>query len=255
MATDKDAMRIIRRIVVGLKKHEQSDVVQLAKFTDCIVNFFAPNETSVRISCKLQDDVMLLYRPSHSLAGLPFLKSQERKFINDSDLGSVILQHSPECPLWRLPDFTDVDPIPEKTLSQGVYVGVAVITESSDGRILMTQRADHMRAFPRSWVPPGGHLEIGENIIEGGLRELEEETGLKFDRNTTNTRVLCLWESVYPVLLRIGSPKNHHIVVYLHIKSDESWEQLLMKMKGYLQGPKSWILMKFKLVPGSHKMM
>lgn len=28
------------------------------------------------------------------------------------------------------------------------------------------------------WVPPGGHLEIGENSIDAGVREVFEETGI-----------------------------------------------------------------------------
>lgn len=36
-----------------------------------------------------------------------------------------------------------------------------------------------MRTFPGVWVPPGGHIEPDETLLEGGLRELSEETGLK----------------------------------------------------------------------------
>lgn len=46
----------------------------------------------------------------------------------------------------------------DNILKQGIYVGVAIILESSDSRIMLTQRADHMRSFPKTWVPPGGHL-------------------------------------------------------------------------------------------------
>jgi len=67
------------------------------------------------------------------------------------------LQHSPECPLWRLHQCsTPATPSQER----GIYVGVAVLVESFDSHVLMTQRSDHMRSFPRAWVPPGGHLGL-----------------------------------------------------------------------------------------------
>ena len=39
-----------------------------------------------------------------------------------------------------------------------IGVGVGVIVESQDGRVLITRRAKHMRTFPGVWVPPGGHV-------------------------------------------------------------------------------------------------
>lgn len=39
-------------------------------------------------------------------------------------------------------------------------VGVAVLLESSDHRLLLTHRAEHMRTFPGIWVPPGGHVGV-----------------------------------------------------------------------------------------------
>lgn len=66
------------------------------------------------------------------------------------------LQHSPECPLWKLHECSK----PVTPQNRGIYVGVAVLVESSDSHVLMTQRSDHMRSFPRAWVPPGGHLGL-----------------------------------------------------------------------------------------------
>lgn len=110
-------------------------------------------------------------------------------------------------------------------------MGVAVLVESFDSHVLMTQRSDHMRSFPRAWVPPGGHLEVGESIIHGALRELEEETGLVLDPRNTRTRLLCLWESAYPPLIALGEPRNHHVVLYFHSKSSETWKQLQAGIK------------------------
>ena len=45
----------------------------------------------------------------------------------------------------------------------------------SGGRVLC---ALHRKATDRYWVLPGGHLEPGESLIDGLVRELLEETGL-----------------------------------------------------------------------------
>ena len=45
--------------------------------------------------------------------------------------------------------------------------------ETSDKNILLTRRARHMRTFPGVWVPPGGHIEQGETLLQAGLRELQ----------------------------------------------------------------------------------
>lgn len=62
--------------------------------------------------------------------------------------------------------------------ARGVAVAVAVILESSDGKVLMTQRAQHMRSFPRAWVPPGGHL--GDIISDGSCISFEDAVYLLY---------------------------------------------------------------------------
>ena len=65
------------------------------------------------------------------------------------------------------------DLLPAETSQRGVDVGVVVILESRDREVLVTRRAAHMRTFPGVWVPPGGHIEQGETLLEAGLRELQ----------------------------------------------------------------------------------
>lgn len=72
---------------------------------------------------------------------------------------------------------------------------------------------------------------MGESLIHGALRELEEETGLVLDPRNTRTRLLCLWESAYPPLIALGKPRNHHVVLYFHSKSLETWKQLQARIK------------------------
>ncbi|KAK7072259.1 hydrolase activity protein [Halocaridina rubra] len=89
-----------------------------------------------------------------------------------------------------------------------------------------------MRTFPRVWVPPGGHVEEGETFVEVGVRELKEETGIQLKpQEYVNCRVLGLWESVYPPVLYMGSPKRHHLVVYLHLKLDQNENDLHNRIK------------------------
>lgn len=42
----------------------------------------------------------------------------------------------------------------ESIRERGVDVGCALILEASDGRVLLTRRAAHLRTFPGVWVPP-----------------------------------------------------------------------------------------------------
>lgn len=51
-----------------------------------------------------------------------------------------------------------------------------------------------MRTFPGVWVPPGGHVELGETLLQAGLREMKEETGIQIEESSAN--ILGLWEVV-----------------------------------------------------------
>lgn len=39
-----------------------------------------------------------------------------------------------------------------------------------------------MRVFPNAWVVPGGHIDPGESLEDGVIRELHEETGIYIKR-------------------------------------------------------------------------
>lgn len=87
------------------------------------------------------------------------------------------------------------------------------------GAVLLTRRPSSMRSFPRAWVLPGGGVDASDvGVSAAAVRELEEETGLKIVGGAGReeegaadilaageaaclgtTRLLCLWESCYPV--------------------------------------------------------
>jgi len=112
------------------------------------------------------------------------------------------------------------------TASRGVDVGVAIILESSDELILITKRSQKMRTFPNVWVPPGGHIEVGESLHSAGLRELHEETGISV-QSAHEARILGLWESAFPPMsMHEQLPSRHHIVIYLSIKDKRTAEEI-----------------------------
>src|SRR5438477_11288727 len=64
------------------------------------------------------------------------------------------------------------------------HAGVAIaLTESDsapgDAAFLLTRRVSNLRAHGGQWALPGGRCDSGETVVDGALRELEEEIGLK----------------------------------------------------------------------------
>ncbi|XP_061872136.1 nucleoside diphosphate-linked moiety X motif 17 [Colius striatus] len=141
----------------------------------------------------------------------------------------ALLKRPSFCPAKRLEERPDLA-LPRELRGQGVAAGVAVLLQSSTGRILLTRRASTLSIFPNVWVPPGGHVEPDEELLAVGLRELQEETGLRLDAGTFSWRMLGLWESIYPPLLSRGLPRRHHIVAYLLLLCAESHQRLEARM-------------------------
>uniref|UniRef100_A0A8C6HTV9 m7GpppN-mRNA hydrolase NUDT17 n=1 Tax=Mus spicilegus TaxID=10103 RepID=A0A8C6HTV9_MUSSI len=134
------------------------------------------------------------------------------------------------CPFAALdqqPEVSKTEPL----TNRGVDLGVAVILQSSDQTVLLTRRTCTLRISPNLWVPPGGHMEPDEEILECGFRELWEECGLQLPKNQFSCVLLGLWESAYPPRLSWGFPKYHHLILYVLVISQESQEQLQARIQ------------------------
>ncbi len=175
-----------------------------ASFAQSVVNTLsgAQDKDEVSVECELEEgNRMVLARCERPVGRC----------------GGALLRRPPRCPINLLKE-EDIAKIPAEISARGVAVGVVALAESSDARVLVTRRARHMRTFPGVWVPPGGSADPGEALLDAGLRELKEETGLGVDPGeSAAARLLCLWESVYPPFLERGPPRRHHVVVYYHI--------------------------------------
>ncbi|KAI5618240.1 nucleoside diphosphate-linked moiety X motif 17 [Silurus asotus] len=198
-------MEKVRRILVHLSK--ESAAPHCAQFIQSITGHFvgrADDQTTV--NCSLENNRFILCEGT-----------QER---------GVPLKRAPFCPI-KLLSPSEAESIPQDTLRRGVDVGVAILLQSANQRLLLTRRAHALRIFPNVWVPPGGHVELNEKLLDAGLRELKEETGLKLDpEDISSSQLLGLWESVYPPMLSRGLPQRHHIVTYMLLCSNYTHLQL-----------------------------
>ncbi|XP_027467515.2 nucleoside diphosphate-linked moiety X motif 17 isoform X2 [Zalophus californianus] len=119
----------------------------------------------------------------------------------------------------------------ELPTNRGVDLGVAVMLQSSDQTVLLTRRTRTLSVSPNLWVHPGGHVELDEELLDGGLRELWEESGLQLPQGQFSWVPLGLWESAYPPRLSWGLPRYHHIILYLLVVSQESQQQLQARIQ------------------------
>src|SRR6266568_917784 len=75
------------------------------------------------------------------------------------------------------------DGAPERTLvadRHGSIVDLYVLLQRPDGMILLLERSGTGYADGQL-CPPSGHLEAGESVVQGGVREAREEVGVLID--------------------------------------------------------------------------
>ncbi|CAK6981943.1 nucleoside diphosphate-linked moiety X motif 17 [Scomber scombrus] len=194
----------MRRILVYVCKDRAAP--QRAQFVQSLTGHFSDGgDDEVEVSCSLEKNQFILSRGDEGRR--------------------VQLKRPAFCPIKHL-SVTEAAAIPLDVQQRGVDVGVAILLQSANQRVLLTRRAKELRIFPNVWVPPGGHVESDETLLEAGLRELKEETGLKLEPDEVSPKILGLWESVYPAMLSRGLPQRHHIVVYMLLHSSLSHLQL-----------------------------
>lgn len=61
-----------------------------------------------------------------------------------------------------------------------------------DGKIMLSKRSKEKKSGAGTWCPPGGHLEMGETIVECAIRETREEASIEI----TNARFVTFVEDL-----------------------------------------------------------
>ncbi|KAJ6651351.1 hypothetical protein lerEdw1_021050 [Lerista edwardsae] len=227
-----------RRVLVYLSKDRHSRP-QRAQFQQSIIDHFcAARADSVMVNCGLLQRQFLI---------------ADREFAGSSP---ALLQRPPFCPIKHL-SVSQAASLPAETRGRGVDVGVAVLLQAASREVLLTRRSKALRIFPNVWGATlsrtnrgsvaafGPQLDPGVSealflqiaffpvlqLLEAGLRELQEETGLWLQDGEFSWHLLGLWESVYPPMLSRGPPKRHHVVIYLLLLSHESRPQLQARLQ------------------------
>lgn len=68
-------------------------------------------------------------------------------------------------------------------IPEGLYhLAVDIWVKTSDGRYLITQRSEKKPSYPLYWECTGGAVVSGEESIDGAVRELAEETGIRAEK-------------------------------------------------------------------------
>ncbi|CAL8249541.1 unnamed protein product [Boreogadus saida] len=195
----------VQKVLVHLSRG--SAAAQCARFVQSITGHFG-GQDETQVGCYLDNN----------------------RFILSQGAGQrVPLKRPAFCPFKHL-SVTQAAAIPLDVQDRGVDVGVAVILQTANQRVLLTRRAAGLRIFPGLWVHPGGHVELEETLVAAGLRELHEETGLEVEveveQNHVSPQILGLWESAYPARLSRGSPFRHHIVTFMLLHSPHTHREL-----------------------------
>lgn len=86
-------------------------------------------------------------------------------------------------------------------------IGVGVLINNAENQFLLIKRKNiHGQG---TWAPPGGHLELGEAIIECAHREAMEETNVVIK----DAKILTLTEDMF-------SSEKHYITIWVSASYD-----------------------------------
>ena len=99
-------------------------------------------------------------------------------------------------------------------------VGIGIIIENSDGKILVGKRKGSHAPF---YSIPGGHLELGETFENAAIREVLEEANLTIK----NPKVIAVTNN----LTTFKEEGKHYISIILHTKEFSGELKIMEKDK------------------------
>ncbi len=91
-------------------------------------------------------------------------------------------------------------------VERGIMLAVGAVVLDKEGRILLVQHVEAKRGgyWFGKWICPGGKLRLGETLVDGAQREIQEETNLEVS--------VSRGPFVFERIVRDRSGTNLHVV-------------------------------------------
>lgn len=80
-------------------------------------------------------------------------------------------------------------------------IGIGILIRNNDKFLLLKRKNVHGNG---TWAPPGGHLELGESVIECAKRETLEEVNVVIE----NVKIVTITEDIFDV-------ERHYITIWV----------------------------------------
>jgi 8-oxo-dGTP pyrophosphatase MutT (NUDIX family) len=90
-------------------------------------------------------------------------------------------EHSEKCPSRRYRVLCQNESVKPNFNGKDLKLAVCMVIEDSEGKTLWTRRVKRL-IFPHAWVLPGGHIDLGEDMEVGVVREIREECGIRISK-------------------------------------------------------------------------
>ena len=111
---------------------------------------------------------------------------------------------------------------------------VKLILVNSERKVLFLKRSNYVNKFAGEWDLPGGHLKIGEALMDGLQREVEEETSLKVLRVRLFTKIdnISFFESVYEQgsIVLSNEHTDHKFINPFEFKNPDKFQKIAQKV-------------------------
>lgn len=121
----------------------------------------------------------------------------------------------------------------EKQLEDSNRVAKIVLVNQNK-EVLFLKRTNYHKKHAGEWDLPGGHVHVGEELIDGLFREVEEETGLVIKRARLFKKMknLYFFEGVYEAgnIVLSNEHSEHMFIDPLTIENPSKFEKVAIEV-------------------------